>query len=190
MTLLFSLRFVRAMTKTLDGTAVYAYTTLISCLICVPWALLAEGGTLIEGAKAAIAKVGAQRFYVDLFAVGMLYHLYNQVRWQQGRRQQWEGASRSTWEVLGPGTAHNCSSGDTGSYPRHRRKLGSSLCTPVGAVSVLLKTPEREPLKAWSTVHAAVPAWDYSGVVARPCDRQKKRACLVRAAIPQAAMRV
>ncbi len=73
------------MTKTLDGTAVYAYTTLISCLICVPWALLAEGSTLIEGAKAAIAKVGAQRFYVDLFAVGMLYHLYNQVRRQQGR---------------------------------------------------------------------------------------------------------
>jgi solute carrier family 35 protein E1 len=45
------------MTKTLDGTAVYAYTTLISCLICIPWALLAEGSTLVEGANAAIAKV-------------------------------------------------------------------------------------------------------------------------------------
>ncbi|KAG2424566.1 hypothetical protein HXX76_014446 [Chlamydomonas incerta] len=68
----------RAMTKSLDGTAVYAYTTLISVLICVPWALMAEGGTLVEGAKAAVAAVGAQRFYTDLFMVGMLYHLYNQ----------------------------------------------------------------------------------------------------------------
>ena len=24
-------------------------------------------------------QVGAQRFYLDLFGVGMLYHLYNQV---------------------------------------------------------------------------------------------------------------
>jgi solute carrier family 35 protein E1 len=68
------------MTKTLDSTAVYAYTTLISVLICVPWALVAEGGTLVEGCKAAIAKVGASRFYTDLLLVGILYHLYNQVR--------------------------------------------------------------------------------------------------------------
>ncbi|GLI60501.1 hypothetical protein VaNZ11_002664 [Volvox africanus] len=68
----------RAMTKTLDGTAVYAYTTLISVLICLPWALIAEGSTLVEGCKAAVAKVGATRFYTDLFMVGMLYHLYNQ----------------------------------------------------------------------------------------------------------------
>ncbi len=67
------------MTKSLGSTAVYAYTTLISCLVCVPWALVAEGGTLMAGAEAAIAKVGAQRFYGDLIAVGMLYHLYNQV---------------------------------------------------------------------------------------------------------------
>ncbi|KAG2493019.1 hypothetical protein HYH03_008682 [Edaphochlamys debaryana] len=67
-----------AMTKTLDGTAVYAYTTLVSVLICVPWAFLAEGSQLVEGAKVAIAKVGETRFYTDLFLVGMLYHLYNQ----------------------------------------------------------------------------------------------------------------
>lgn len=29
--------------------------------------------------QAAIAKVGAHRFYTDLFLVGLLYHLYNQV---------------------------------------------------------------------------------------------------------------
>lgn len=34
---------------------------------------------LVEGAKTAIAKVGAQRFWLDLTMVGLLYHLYNQV---------------------------------------------------------------------------------------------------------------
>lgn len=68
------------MTKSLDSTAVYAYTTLISVIICVPAALLAEGSLLAEGTKAAIAKVGAQRFWMDLVGVGLLYHLYNQVR--------------------------------------------------------------------------------------------------------------
>ena len=68
------------MTKTLGSTAIYAYTTLVSVVICTPLALFVEGPTLVEGAKAAIAKVGAQRFYLDLLAVGMLYHLYNQVR--------------------------------------------------------------------------------------------------------------
>jgi len=67
-----------AMSKTLGSTAVYAYTTLISVIICVPLALLAEGSTLIEGGKAAIAKVGATRFWSDLAMVGLLYHLYNQ----------------------------------------------------------------------------------------------------------------
>jgi hypothetical protein len=47
----------RAMTKSLDSTAVYAYTTLISVLICTPLALLAEGSGLVAGAQAAIAKV-------------------------------------------------------------------------------------------------------------------------------------
>ena len=45
------------MTKTLDSTAVYAYTTLISMLICVPIALAMEGSSLAAGAQAAIAKV-------------------------------------------------------------------------------------------------------------------------------------
>lgn len=151
------------MTKTLDSTAVYAYTTLISMFICVPIALAMEGPALAAGAnvsgwvslcagsmqhtgprrkrsasprrsrcasralwapacvlelclaarlwsrqrasaaasarsapcaaplrrrlrarsplfapQAAIAAVGAQRFWLDLFGVGMLYHLYNQ----------------------------------------------------------------------------------------------------------------
>ena len=69
----------RVMTKTLASTSVYAYTTLVSVIICVPLALLFEGGTLVEGSKAAIAKVGAQRFWTDLIGVGLLYHLYIQV---------------------------------------------------------------------------------------------------------------
>jgi hypothetical protein len=144
------------MTKTLDSTAVYAYTTLISMIVCLPFAIGMEGGALQAGAAAAIQKVGAcvpqaapswgcwhdgfgsttsscwsslpwftfwvmsfdivvpgccwqycalgpmlwcllpesalsflavtfvqvgeSRFYTDLFMVGLLYHLYNQVR--------------------------------------------------------------------------------------------------------------
>jgi hypothetical protein len=37
--------------------------------------------------QAAIAKVGESRFYLDLFLVGLLYHLYNQVwnwQWRSG----------------------------------------------------------------------------------------------------------
>lgn len=46
-----------AMTKTLDSTAVYAYTTLISAIVCLPFALIAEGSVLQSGAAAAIQKV-------------------------------------------------------------------------------------------------------------------------------------
>lgn len=67
-----------AMSKDLGSTCVYAYTTLISVIICTPLALMAEGGSLKAGADAAIAKVGATQFWGDLFMVGLLYHLYNQ----------------------------------------------------------------------------------------------------------------
>lgn len=67
-----------AMTKTLSSTAVYAYTTLISMIVCLPFAIGMEGPQLQAGAAAAIAKVGEARFYGDLFMVGLLYHLYNQ----------------------------------------------------------------------------------------------------------------
>ncbi|MEW5302526.1 MAG: hypothetical protein WDW36_005304 [Sanguina aurantia] len=68
----------RAMTKDISSTSLYAYTTLISVLICVPLALAAEGSTLVAGATAAIAKVGATKFWLDLLGVGVMYHLYNQ----------------------------------------------------------------------------------------------------------------
>lgn len=63
--------------KDLDSTAIYAYTTLISALICVPAAVIFEGGAL----KAGIDKAAAAHpdFYWKLAAVGLLYHLYNQV---------------------------------------------------------------------------------------------------------------
>lgn len=51
----------RAMTKTLDSTAVYAYTTLISMIVCLPFAIGMEGGALQAGAAAAIQKVGGAR---------------------------------------------------------------------------------------------------------------------------------
>ena len=34
----------------------------------------------MEGIKGAIANVGAKHFYTSLFAVGLFYHLYNQVQ--------------------------------------------------------------------------------------------------------------
>jgi diaminopimelate decarboxylase/solute carrier family 35 protein E1 len=90
--------YCSAMTKTLDSTAVYAYTTLISAIVCTPFMIGMEGGLLKAGAEVAIAKVGAQRFYFDLFMVGLLYHLYNQVR--EGRGSSSEG---------GPGESGGCS---------------------------------------------------------------------------------
>eukprot|EP00798_Chlamydomonas_sp_ICE-L_P000829 gene829-2220_t len=79
--LTFSFRAVwskMAMSKTLSSTNLYAYTTLISVMICTPLALIFEGGALRAGVDVAIAKVGAQQFWGDLAMVGILYHLYNQ----------------------------------------------------------------------------------------------------------------
>eukprot|EP00959_Pyramimonas_sp_CCMP1952_P233885 4887479-Pyramimonas_sp.AAC.1 len=41
-----------------------------------------EWSTLGAGMTAAAAKVGASKFYWDLWNVGMFYHLYNQVAYQ------------------------------------------------------------------------------------------------------------
>lgn len=65
--------------ENLDSTAVYAYTTLISFLICLPLGLIVEGPQLMNGAKAAIDAVGAKHFFTSLVSVGIFYHLYNQV---------------------------------------------------------------------------------------------------------------
>ncbi|KAK9908442.1 hypothetical protein WJX75_007915 [Coccomyxa subellipsoidea] len=62
--------------KDLDSTAIYAYTTLISVLICVPAALIFEGPKL--QAASAKALEAHPDFYFSLFLVGLLYHLYNQ----------------------------------------------------------------------------------------------------------------
>merc|ERR1719247_2412653 len=55
--------------KDLSSTALYAYTTLISLLICPP---------LRAGAEAAIESIGMRSFCLYLVAIGMFYHLYNQ----------------------------------------------------------------------------------------------------------------
>ncbi len=59
--------------KNLNSTAVYAWTTFISVLICVPGALIAEGPRLRVAMEAA--KTTHPTFYRDLFIVGLLYHL-------------------------------------------------------------------------------------------------------------------
>ena len=63
--------------KGLDSTGIYAYTTLISTLICVPAALIMEGPYLKAAADKAVA--AHPNFYTQLAVVGLLYHLYNQV---------------------------------------------------------------------------------------------------------------
>lgn len=64
--------------KDLSSTAIYAWTTLVSVLICVPGALIFEGPKLQAGIDAALKK--EPKFYFSLLSVGLLYHLYNQVR--------------------------------------------------------------------------------------------------------------
>lgn len=63
--------------KGLSSTGIYAWTTLISCLICVPGALIFEGAKLRAGIDIALQK--EPKFYWMLLSVGLLYHLYNQV---------------------------------------------------------------------------------------------------------------
>ncbi len=63
--------------KNLSSTAIYAWTTLISVLICVPGALIFEGPRLQAGIDIALKK--EPNFYFSLLSVGLLYHLYNQV---------------------------------------------------------------------------------------------------------------
>jgi Tpt phosphate/phosphoenolpyruvate translocator len=62
----------------LSSTALYAYTTLISMIICLPLALIVEGPTLRAGCEAAMESLGTKTFCIYLVAVGMFYHLYNQ----------------------------------------------------------------------------------------------------------------
>ncbi|KAH9708035.1 triose phosphate/phosphate translocator TPT [Citrus sinensis] len=66
--------------RSMDSTNVYAYTSIIALLFCIPPAVLIEGPQLMQyGFKAAIAKVGLFKFLSDLFWIGMFYHLYNQL---------------------------------------------------------------------------------------------------------------
>jgi len=62
--------------KGLSSTGIYAWTTLISCFICVPGALIFEGPKLKAGIDIALQK--NPNFYWMLLSVGLLYHLYNQ----------------------------------------------------------------------------------------------------------------
>ena len=72
-----AVRRIMGNVKDLDSTAIYAWTTLISVLICVPLAAIFEGPALKAGIDRAAA--AHPEFYWKLAAVGLLYHLYNQV---------------------------------------------------------------------------------------------------------------
>ena len=61
----------------LGSTAIYAWTTLISCFICIPGVFICEPA-VFEAIKVQIAEKGAMQFAMPLVSVGLLYHLYNQ----------------------------------------------------------------------------------------------------------------
>ncbi|KAF6143761.1 hypothetical protein GIB67_031068 [Kingdonia uniflora] len=74
-----SLYSKKAMTD-MDSTNLYAYISIIALIVCIPPALIVEGPQLMKfGFSDAIAKVGLNKFLLDLFWVGMFYHLYNQL---------------------------------------------------------------------------------------------------------------
>ena len=83
----------------LGSTGVYAYTTLISIFICAPGILLFERDVLAAAQQAAAAQ-GAGAFYGSLLSVGLLYHLYNQVRavWDRDTHIG-KGVYRGGWAV-------------------------------------------------------------------------------------------
>ncbi len=62
--------------KDLGSTALYAYTTVISVVLCAPLAIIMEGKALPAGIKQAVATLGWAKFSAYLFAVGIFYHLY------------------------------------------------------------------------------------------------------------------
>ncbi len=61
----------------IGSTAIYAWTTLISCLICIPGVLIFEP-QVFPAIQQQIAEKGLVAFATPLASVGLLYHLYNQ----------------------------------------------------------------------------------------------------------------
>jgi hypothetical protein len=79
------------MTKTLSSTAVYAYTTLISMIVCLPFAIGMEGPQLQAGAAAAIAKVRSMQQHVlfEPTCVSCLYTYCTSHTWNQHAVEAW-----------------------------------------------------------------------------------------------------
>lgn len=63
--------------KNLGSTGIYAWTTLISCFICLPGVLICEPGVWAAMSD-QIAQKGLATFGGSLLSVGILYYLYNQ----------------------------------------------------------------------------------------------------------------
>jgi len=74
--------FSKKLMSGMNPINVYNYVSMVSLLFCIPPIFLFEWSTLGAGMSAAAAKVGASKFYWDLWNVGMFYHLYNQVAYQ------------------------------------------------------------------------------------------------------------
>lgn len=74
--------FSKKLMGNMNPVNVYNYVSMIALLFCIPPVFIFEWSTLGAGMTAAAAKVGASKFYWDLWNVGMYYHLYNQVAYQ------------------------------------------------------------------------------------------------------------
>lgn len=74
--------FSKKLMSNMNPINVYNYVSMIALLFCIPPVFIFEWSTLGAGMSAAAAKVGASKFYWDLWNVGMYYHLYNQVAYQ------------------------------------------------------------------------------------------------------------
>jgi solute carrier family 35 protein E1 len=74
--------YSKKLMSNMNAINVYNYVSMVALLFCIPPVFVFEWGTLGAGMAAAAAKVGANKFYWDLWMVGAYYHLYNQVAYQ------------------------------------------------------------------------------------------------------------
>jgi solute carrier family 35 protein E1 len=74
--------YSKKLMNTMSAINVYNYVSMVALLFCIPPVFVFEWSHLGAGMAAAAAKVGASKFYWDLWMVGAYYHLYNQVAYQ------------------------------------------------------------------------------------------------------------
>lgn len=75
--------------KNIDGMNLFGLLSIISCIYCIPLALIMESSKWNVAWDVAVTSLGQTEFIKLLALSGVFYHLYNQV---------------STLALLAPGT--------------------------------------------------------------------------------------